>query len=128
MHLMRFKTIAEYIPGKMLFVAEVLFRSPQDYNTEEMETHTDVECYVAAVMQGIPATQRKMDCIRIATTTDSELQAVITLIKTGWPQQKSQIPTVAREYMLAKTELSEHDIRLLGSALVQFKGCGFKSL
>lgn len=88
---MRFKPIADYVPGKTPAVAHILSRSPQNYSTEETETHADMQCYVAAVMQGIPATPHKMGRIRTAITTDSEPQAVIKLIRAGWPQHEGQI-------------------------------------
>ncbi len=74
-------------PGKTLVMADKLSRSPQTYTTEETGMHADVECYVAVVMQGIPATPHKMDCIKAATAADGELQTVIKLIREGWPQQ-----------------------------------------
>lgn len=37
------------------------------------------------------------------------MQAVIKLISAGWPQHRSQVPVAAREYTVAKAELSEHD-------------------
>lgn len=107
MRLMRFKPIAEYAPGKTL-VADTLSRAPQTSITEETTTHTDVDCYVASVLHGIPATPSRMDCIRAATAADGELQAVIKLIRAGWPQHISHIPVEAREYMAAKAKLSEY--------------------
>ncbi len=107
--LMRFKPIAEYAPGKTLVVEDTLSRSLQIAINKETETHADVECYVDVVIQGIPTTSHKIDYIRNATTTDDELQAVIKLIRAGWPQHRSQVPVAAREYMVAKGELSEHE-------------------
>lgn len=109
MRIMRFNPIAEYVADKMLVIADTLSRSPQTCTTKETETHADVECYVDAVMQGIPATPLKMDCIRTTTTTDGELQAVINLNRAGWPQHISQVPAAAREYMAEKEELLEHE-------------------
>lgn len=70
MHLMRFKPIADYAPGKTLVIVDTLSRSPQIATTKETETHADMECYVDPVIQVIPATSHKIDCIRNATTTD----------------------------------------------------------
>lgn len=68
--LMRFKNIAEYVPGKTLVVADTLSRSPQTAITKEPETCADVECYLDAVIQDISAMSHKINCIRNATTTD----------------------------------------------------------
>jgi hypothetical protein len=51
---MRFKSRAEYAPGKTVVV----------------------ECYVAAVINSIPATKTKMESIRVATAADDKLQTV----------------------------------------------------
>lgn len=121
MRLMRFKPIAEYAPGKTIVVADTLSRSPQTATTKETETHADVECYWNEVIQGIPATSHKMDCIRNATTTDGELQAVIKLIRAGWPQHRSQVAVAAREYTVAKAELTKHQgLVIKGRRIVVF--------
>ena len=77
---MRYKPVAEYVPGKTLVIADTLSRSPQTYTKETTDTHSDVACHVAAVMEGIPASPTKMDSLRKATSTDGELQTVIKFI------------------------------------------------
>lgn len=102
--LMRYtcKPVAEYVPGKTLVMADALSRSPQTYTREESDTHSDVACHVATVMQGIPASPTKIDSIKMATATNSELQSVIKFIRTGWTEYKSSTPVNAREYLKVK--------------------------
>lgn len=68
--LMRFKRRAEYAPGKTLVV----------------------ECYIAAVINNIPATKTKMESIFVATAADDKLQTVNKYIRSGWPEHASKTP------------------------------------
>ncbi|KAJ8364934.1 hypothetical protein SKAU_G00137650 [Synaphobranchus kaupii] len=77
MRLMRFNQVAEYAPGKTLVVADALSRSPQRETEHSGDSHTDVECYVAAVVSSVPASPQKMDSIRAETAADEQLQEVI---------------------------------------------------
>ncbi len=119
MRLMRYKTVAEYVPGKTLVIADALSRSPQVYTKEVTDTHCDVACHVAAVMEGIPASPTKMDFLRKATSTDCELQTVITYIRSGWPEYAGNIAVQAKEYSKVRNELSEYDgLVVRGSRIV----------
>ncbi len=119
MRLMRYKTVAEYVPGKTLVIADALSRSPQAYTKEVTDTHCDVACHAAAVMEGIPASPTKMDCLRKATSTDCELQTVITYIRSGWPEYAGNIAVQAKEYSKVRNELSEYDgLVVRGSRIV----------
>ena len=119
MRLMRFNPIAEYAPGKTLIIADTLSRSPLAGRGVETDTHSEVACYVASVVGGIPASPSKIDEIRTATSTDAELQSVMKLIKTGWPEHLSSVPESAREYIQVKSELSVYNgLVLRGSRIV----------
>lgn len=74
---MRLNLEAEYAPGKMLVVADMMSRSPHQGTAHSGGSHTDVECYIAAVMSSIPASQTKMDGIQAETAADVQLQVVI---------------------------------------------------
>lgn len=109
MRLMRFKPVAEYAPGKTLVVADTLSRSPLSHTENERDTHSDVECYIAAVIGNMPATTQRMDSIRAATAADEKLQTVVRHIRSGWPEHVSKVPCNIREYFPMKSELSEYN-------------------
>lgn len=102
MRLMRYKPVAVYVPGKTLLVADALSRSPQTYTKEETDTHSEVECYVASVVQGIPASPSRMESIKMVTAADSELQSVIKFVRSGWPKYSGNAPPNVRVYMKVK--------------------------
>lgn len=107
MGLMRFNPTAEYAPGSTLVIADTLSRSP--LRDSSQDTHTDVECYVASVVNGIPATSQKMDSIRAATAGDVRLQKVIKYIELGWPAYINNTDPSVREFYPQKNELSVND-------------------
>lgn len=119
MRLMRFKPEAVYAPGKTLVVADTLSRSPVSQADNGRDTHSEVECYVAAVMDNVPASPQKMDSIRAATAADETLQTVIRYIRSGWPEHAHQVPSNIREYFPTQNELSEYDRMVVrGSRIV----------
>uniref|UniRef100_A0A8C7X6F1 ribonuclease H n=1 Tax=Oryzias sinensis TaxID=183150 RepID=A0A8C7X6F1_9TELE len=92
MRLMRYNPEAVYVPGKTLVVADTLSRCPQARTREPTDMHSEVECYIATIVQSIPASQSRIDGIRAATAKDSELQTVIELVRKGWPEYKEKVP------------------------------------
>lgn len=110
---------AEYAPGKTLVVANMLSRIPQQGMAHSGDSHTDVECYIAAVMSSILVSQTKMDGIQAETAADEQLQVVIRYIKNGWPEHIKHTHSCAREYFPVRHELSVHDeLVLRGSRIV----------
>ncbi|XP_039610078.1 uncharacterized protein K02A2.6-like [Polypterus senegalus] len=109
MRLMRFKLIAEYSPGNTLVVADTLSRSPLAYKENYLNTHTDVECYIAAVVECMPASPPKFEAIRAATKADNNLQIVLKYIRSGWPKYIDNVPVAVQQFFHFKNELSEHN-------------------
>lgn len=84
---------------------------------EESDTHSEVECYVASVVQGIPASPSRMESIKMATAADNELQSVLKFVRSGW--HTGNAPLNIRAYMKVKNELSEADgLLICGSKIV----------
>lgn len=111
--------MAECVPGKNLLIADALSQSPQTYTKEVTDAHSEVECYVATVIQGTPASPSRMESIKMATAADSELQSVIQLVRRGWPEYSGNVPLKVRAYMKVKNELSEAEGLLIrGSRII----------
>ena len=119
MRLMRFKPTAEYAPGKTLTVADTLSRSPLQYVEREADTHSDVACYIAAIVDNMPATPHKLMAIKTATAADYNLQLVLQYVRSGWPEYIGNVPAVIKDYFPIRNELSEHNgIIIRGNRMV----------
>lgn len=102
---MRYNAKAEYAPGKTLVLADTLSRGPAA-STRDSNTEADVCCYVNSIVSTLPESRGKLDEI---TLTDSEFQAVVMLVRKGWPDHAKHLPPSARDYSHHKGGLSESD-------------------
>lgn len=64
MTIIRFNPSAEYVPGKILIVADTQSHNLPVDMFVEMDTQRDVACYVANVIGGILASTNKIEEIR----------------------------------------------------------------
>ena len=90
-----------------LVIAETLSCSPLPTTGTESDTHSEVECHVSSVVEGIPVSSGKLEEIKVATASNGNLQSVKRFIHTGWPEHISKLPASIREYVQVKSELSE---------------------
>ena len=93
-----------YKPGKELLLADALSRSfiedPKDF------FDGDIELYVGMILESIPMSSSKLKIFQIESNEDEEMQTLIKLIMTGWPNDKKLVPDVAKPYYHFKEELS----------------------
>ena len=119
MRLMRFTYTISHVPGKNLTVADTLSRAPVTLPTsEEMQFSTSVEAYVNLVLQGLPATEKRLEQILQAQKQDAVCCKLIKYCQEGWPQ-KNLIPGPVKPYVHVAAELTvQNDLLLRGSRIV----------
>ena len=117
--LMRFTYTISHVPGKNLTVADTLSRAPVTSPTsEEMQFSTSVEAYVNLVLQGMPATEKRLEQIQQAQKQDTVWCKLIKYCQEGWPQ-KNLIPGPVKSYVHVAAELTvQNDLLLRGSRIV----------
>ncbi|XP_056142138.1 uncharacterized protein pogzb [Lampris incognitus] len=77
MRMMRFNPTAEYVPGKLLVVADTLSRHPRPAVTQEIaELISDIGALEEAVHTTWPISPTKLDMVKEQTEQDEELQMV----------------------------------------------------
>jgi len=75
----------------------------------DSDTEADVCCFLNSVISNLPASRRKPDEIRGVTLADSKLQAIVKMIRNGWPDHACTLHPSVRAYYHCRSELSECD-------------------
>ena len=94
-----------HIPGKELVVADTLSRAPIE-DTEGGDLEIETAAYANGIMESLPATDQRLQEIRIATEQDTVLQQLMRLTAEGWPKSIGETPWAAHPYWQYRAELS----------------------
>ncbi len=119
MRMMRYNFTISHVPGKSLVTADTLSRAPEvGETTEENLLQEEVEAYVNAVVDSIPATERRLEEIRKHQEDDEVIKQVAMYCKGGWPA-KGAVPDVVKPYISVASELTvENGLLMRGSRVV----------
>ena len=92
MRLMRFDFTNKHIPGKLLYTADALSRSPREDKAHETKSwndlHDEVECYVNAVLMTLPVSDQRLDEIRCELKKGDTLKLVMQYVQNGWSDKR----------------------------------------
>ena len=98
MRMMHYTFSISHVPGESLGTADTLFRAPVPEKTlEGIDLGDEVQLYVDAVMDSIPATEERLESIRLSQDQDEALKLVKTYCISGWPE-KSSVDSIAKPY------------------------------
>ena len=89
-----------YKPGKEMLIADALSRQPLDASE-----HIDIDIQISPVQF---ATQ-KIENLKLETSRDETLQALLHVIHNGWPSVYRDAPKDLRDYWPFRDELTTHD-------------------
>ena len=131
MQLQRYDLKVNYIPGKMLVLADTLSRAVEKDSIPEdiWEQERNIDLHVSTIIETMPLSDERMDELRQKSNDDSEMTALKQIILKGWPQNKENCPPEIIEYWHIRDELSvAGDIVLRGSKLVIPKAMRKKTL
>ena len=116
---MRFQYIISYVPGKELIIADTLSCAPsgrQEKNGTEFEAETST--FVDMIMQGLPASNNRLNEIREKQASDPVTCELSTLSQEGWPS-KSVIKRELLPYWKIRSEFTVHEGLLMkGTSIV----------
>ena len=117
MRLMRFDFAIAHFPGKLMYTADSLSRSPQECKGQESKSwndlHDEVEAYVNAVLVTLPALDQRLDEIRSELKNDDMLKTVMQYVQNGWPEEKQRVHGPIAKYWSERGNISLHDGLLL---------------
>lgn len=111
--LQKYQLTVEYVPGKLMFIADTLSRAFLHGNVkEQQDLDEDIGIAVHSFVTQVSATPEKLEQLKLETARDSTLQALKIQIINGWPTHKHSLvnnnPNIA-PYWNVRHELSEAD-------------------
>ena len=91
LHFMRYSFSICHVPGKYLYTADVLSRSPlltTADDTESTELETSAELFISTVMSNLPATSNRLKALTTEQSEDQTLQHVRQYCRERWPEKQ----------------------------------------
>jgi hypothetical protein len=88
----------QYVPGRNLHIADALSRAhgKEDSLTQHLEDALSGQ--VLAIDKCFSGDSEILQMLRAATSSDSTRQKLKTVIQSGWPEHKSQLPAELRRF------------------------------
>ena len=119
MRLMRFTYTISHLPGKNLTVADTLSRAPVSSPTpEDTQFNSAIDAYVDLMIQGLPATEKRLQQIQQAQKQDAVCCKLIKYCQEGWPR-RNLVPGPIKPYVHVAAELTvQNDLLLGGNRIV----------
>ena len=105
----RYDLKVSYTPGKYMYTADTLSRAVDPQADMTSQTEEDVKVYVDVIVNTMPISSTGRKDLIEETKKDDQLQKLIAMIESGWPESKRQCPVEIAEYWNVRSELSEAD-------------------
>ena len=88
-----------------MIIADTLSRAPH-IPKQDIDLTDDIEIMVHAIVENLPISSERLQELKSSTKTDCELQAVMKMIKEGWPTHKKSgiFGTLEMIYMKLKEQ------------------------
>ncbi|KAI2646083.1 Retrovirus-related Pol polyprotein from transposon opus [Labeo rohita] len=118
--LMKFNAKAEFVPGKLLVVADTLSRHPSPTpQLGSVELTDDITALEESTRAAWPMSRSRLREVVESTQADSELQVVMRYVKQGWPKYPSQLPEYVKPYYAVRDMLSVcHDLLIYSDRII----------
>ncbi len=114
--LMRYTYDIVHVPGKQMYTADTLSRAPSSQATAaDTDLEEETKSYVQSIMSTLPASDQRMEQIRLNTMEDDICRQIMSYCEDGWPE-KHMIKGVMKAYYPYKSSLTvEEGIIMLGN-------------
>lgn len=109
LRLMRFRYKVVHVPGKDLRIADALSRAPStppDKRDRELEHESTA--FISAIMQNLPATDRRLEEIRAHQAEDDVCRSLKKYCLDGWPE-KHHLQGLMTQYWSYRGDITLYD-------------------
>ena len=110
--LVQFDYTISHIPGKLLYIADILSRLPEQFSDTDQLLAELTEHQMTNASYQLPTTKNSVDKFHNAQREDSICSKVIIFCQTPWPE-KHAISGELRKYLTVRNELTVCDSLLL---------------
>ena len=119
LRLNRFNYSIQYVPGKQMYTADALSRSPVALpGSQSIKFQEELEFYVEAVTTYLPASKDTLDCYRRAQEADAICSTIKEFSESRWPARYA-VSTEIRPYWTERGKFSvASGLLLYGSRIV----------
>ena len=117
LRLTRFDYSICHVPGKSLYTADTLSRAPIPSTEQVFEEDSEVESFVQAVIDQLPAGKDRLEQFRKAQLDDPICSQVIQFTKTEWPA-KHAVKGSLSKYWAERSKLTINSLLLYGQRIV----------
>ena len=112
LRLMRFDYTISHVPGKLLYTADTLSRSPQECSAEDLQLAELTEEQMSTTTSQLPANKDRLEIYRQAQAKDPVCSQLIAFCQSRWPD-KHTLTGELNKYWIARHELTVCDRLLL---------------
>ncbi len=114
MRMMRYSYSIVHVPGKSLWLADTLSRTPvkQSESQEDRELWEDTNIYVDSLLENLPASTTYLGQLREELKSDNVCSSVMKLCVEGWTERSKSDPMLKR-YWAERALLTVQDGLLL---------------
>ena len=107
MRLMRYSYTIKHIPGKDLVIADTLSRAPLSgpLTKQDKQLSEDLNLYVSSVIEGLPASEKRLQQIRSYQNEDEVCQQLKEFSQGEWPD-KSNLRSALKSYWPERSNIT----------------------
>ncbi|KAL7872233.1 hypothetical protein SRHO_G00072160 [Serrasalmus rhombeus] len=120
LRLLKFIFDIVHVPGKCLITADALSRAPVKHivTQEEKDNEAEVNVFVDAVVQTLPATEARLKVIQDKQKEDPICAKLIKYCQTGWPEKHALPPDLGPYWPERETLSIAGELLLRGQIIV----------
>ena len=117
LRLQKYDLSVKYVSGKLLHVADTLSRTHAINNSHSADDETELA--VHQFIQHLAIADAQKEALRTATSSDKVSQQLMHILKTGWPNNITNVPQDVREYWNVRAEIhAAENLLFMGDRLI----------